>query len=129
MKISAFRTDRTRENQGVWVEIGDGAKLKIARLNNERYKQAFLEHSKPYKVQVRTGTMSEELAGRILRDCFADAILLDWEGLQDDDGNAIEYSRERAAELLAIPDFMSMVEDFASSRELYKREAEEQAGN
>jgi hypothetical protein len=129
MKISAFKTDRQRENEGVWVAIGDGARVKVARFNNERYKQTFLEVSKPYKVQVRTGTLQEEVAQGILRDCFARAILLDWEGLQDDEGNDIPYSEEAAKELLAIPDFMSMIEDFANSRELYRREAQEQAGN
>jgi len=129
MKVSAFKTDEGRERDGVWVDIGDGARLLVARVNNERHKQVFLELTKPYKVQVRTGTIQEEVAARILRECYARTILLSWEGLQDDDGNDIPYSQEAAEELLAIPDFMSMVGEFATTRELYRKEEQEQAGN
>jgi len=129
MKISAFKTDRAREREGVWVDIGDGARVLIARLNNERHKQTFLEVAKPYKVQLRNGTLQEDVAARLLRQCYSKAILLGWEGMQDDEGNDIPYSEEKAEEFLAIPDFMSMVEEYASSRELYRREEQEQAGN
>lgn len=129
MKISAFKTDRTKESEGVWVPIGEGASLLIARMNNERYKRVFVELTKPYRTQVRTGTLSEELAAEILRKCYARAVLLDWKGLQDDDGNDISYSVEEAEEQLKIPDFMSLVEELSNARELYKREADEQAGN
>ena len=130
MKISNFKTDRTRETQGVWVDIGDGARLLIARLNNEHYKQVFLHVSRPYKAQVRTGTMQEDLAEDLLCQCYSKAILLNWEGLQDDGGNEIPYSEEKAYELLkALPDFRALVEDFATTRELYRKEELEQAGN
>lgn len=129
MKITAFKTDRQRENQGVWVDIGDGARLLIARLNNERYKQEFLAQTKPFRTQVRTGTLSEEIAERILRTCYARTVLMGWEGLQDEEGNDIPHSVEKAEELLSIPDFKSLVEELASSRELYRREEAEQAGN
>lgn len=129
MKISAFKTDRTRETQGVWVPIGDGARLLIARLNNEHYKQVFLNVSRPFKTQVRTGTINEEQAEEILRECYSKAILLGWDGLQDDEGNDIPYSQEKAYELLGIADFRALVEDLASTRELYRKEDLEQAGN
>ena len=129
MKISAFKTDRTRENQGVWVPIGDGARLLVARLNNEYYKQVFLNASRPFKTQVRTGTISEDQAEQILRECYSKAILLDWDGLQDDEGTDIPYSQEKAYELLGIADFRALVEELAGTRELYRKEELEQAGN
>ena len=130
MKISAFKTDRTRETQGVWVDIGDGARLLIARLNNERYKQVFLNVSKPYKTQVRMGTLEESLAEDILCKCYSKAVLLGWDGLQDDEGKDVQYSEEKAYELLrTLPDFRQLVEDFATARELYRQEEIVQAGN
>ena len=41
MKISQFRTNEQKEKEGVWVKIGEDARIKVARLGNARYKELF----------------------------------------------------------------------------------------
>ena len=42
---------------------------------------------------------------RITNWLLLNTCLIDWDGLQDDDGNAIPYSKEMAEKLLTDPDF------------------------
>ena len=129
MKVSRFKTNAAKEQNGVWVDIGEGAKLLVARVNNSHYRSVLLRRSKPVAAQMRTGTLPEDKARAILEQCYADAILLDWEGLEDDDGNALEYSKEQALELLRMKDFFEMVENFAMNAELYREEQLNEMGN
>jgi len=129
MRISAFITDQRKENEGVWVPLGAGAQVLVARVGNEKYKQSFLRHSKPHRTQLRTGNLEEDAAQKLLNKVMAETVLLDWKGLEDDDGNDILYSTEKAEELLAIKDFRETIEEIANTRELYRQHEMADAGN
>ena len=122
-----FLTDKSKENQGVWVDLGEGARLLIARHGNERFKLRYQELTAPYAAAIRTKTLSEAVAEKILKQILAETILLDWEGIVDDDGNPVPYSVEKAMEFLDIPDFRSFVEEMSKEQALYRKELEAQA--
>lgn len=130
MKLSRFTTDSTLELNGVWVDIGEGAKLLVARVGNPRYRERLRALMKPYKRQVRTDTLPEDLSEDMVLRAFSETILLGWEGLEDEDGKAVPYSREKAYELLRdLRDFRAIVAEIAQEQETYRAMEAEAEGN
>jgi hypothetical protein len=127
MKISQFKTNTQKEVDGVWVDLGQGARIKVARLGNPKYKAYFSKATKPYRHQLRAGTLSDEVAERILAECMAETVLLGWEGLEDESGNAIEYNTENAVEVLSIKDFRDVVYAYADEMALFTEGEREEA--
>lgn len=130
MKISRFATDLGLEEEGVWVDIGEGAQLKVARVGNPRYRSRVRELSKPYKRQIRADILPEDMSDEIVLRAFSETILLDWKGIEDDNGEPIPYSHENAYELLkGLRDFRTLVADVAQEQETFRRVEAEEEGN
>jgi len=130
MKISSFATDLGLEENGVWVEIGDGASLLIARMGNPKYNEHVRRTAQPYKRQVRNGTMDENLSAKLLNASIAATILLDWKGLEDDKGKEIKYTRATAEQLLGdLKDFRALVVEIATEQQTFRRAEMAEEGN
>ena len=86
-----------------WFEQ-DGAKFLIApNLNNVHRQEMFKLHALG-----DNATMHEQMT--MASATTAKALLLDWDGVEDADGNALPYSEETASEiLLKYPDFLTWV--------------------
>jgi hypothetical protein len=131
MDISKFQTNKSAEEDGVWVDVdGNGTRIKVARINNARYKKYFQKITKPYKRQIRNGTLSEDLAEKLLVDALANTILLDWKGFTKE-GQDFPYSVDNARSFLAeSADFRDLVSDAATEMETFRTaEIEEARGN
>lgn len=129
MDLLNLRTDLNKEQEGTWVDIGKGARLKIARIGNPAYKETFRRLTKPYQRQMRTGNLPDEVAEKILARCLAESVLVGWEGLEMD-GEPIQYSRKAAMDLLMNPqlkDFRDLVTELANEVELFRQEEMEEA--
>lgn len=128
MDISKFQTNKSAEEEGVWVAVdGNGTKIKVARINNARYKKYFQKITKPYKRQIRNGTLAEELAEKLLVDALANTILLDWQGFTRGE-EAFPYSVDNARAFLSeSADFRDFVSDAANEMENYRAEELEDA--
>ena len=119
MKISAFKTDDKLETSGVWVDVAD-LRLRIARMNNPQYEACFRKLSRPHVDGIAAGLTDLTLIEDLMKQAMSQTILLDWDNLQDEDGKAIVYSKEKALELLrTVPDFYRMVLRQAQDREKY----------
>ena len=122
-----FATDESLEEEGVWQDFGDDLKCKIARMGNKNYQKEFQKLSKPYKKQIRRGTLNDAKAEEILIKTMAKAILLGWEGLEED-GNPVPYSEKNAIHILTeYKDFRDLIGDYADDLEAYKIEEDEEA--
>jgi len=128
MDISKFQTNKSAEEDGIWVDVdGNGTKIKVARINNPRYKKYFQKITKPYKRQIRNGTLAEELAEKLLVDALASTILLDWKGFTKGD-EAFPYSVDNARAFLSeSADFRDLVSDAANEMENFRSEELEDA--
>lgn len=109
MKMSELALDAERQENGAWVdEIPEveGLRLKVrGQLNVDwRRLQARLMDAVPRKKRVG-GRLDPDEQDRIMSSCLLNACLLDWEGLEDDEGNAIPYSKQMAQKLLTEPEF------------------------
>lgn len=130
MKIrKQYETDPVAEEEGVWVDIGEGAEVKVARLNNPRHKKALERLRKPYRNILRAGRdLPDEVSDKIAIQGMAEAILLDWRGIEHNDGSEIAYSQEKAKEILTeLKDFRDTVAFLAMEAETFRKEALENA--
>jgi len=125
-----FGTSRELELNGVWVDIGDGARVLVARIGNTRYTEYFQKRMRPHVKALRTKTLSDAVAEEILIDVMSNTILLGWEGIFEGD-QALPYSVANAKRLLQeLPDFRKVINEIADEMEAYKAvELEEGAKN
>jgi len=122
-----FGTDKKKEQEGVWYDIAEGLRMKIARIGNPNYQKKFQAISKPYRRSIRRGTLADEIAEKLLIQCMSESIVLDWEGVEDD-GVEIPYSKDAVIELLTkYPELRGYINDIANELEGFQEEFVEEA--
>lgn len=120
MDMKQFATDRDAETEGVWHDLGDGARIRVARAGNDRWKQAFRRVMGPYRQQIKRDALSEDRLRELSVEVEATTILVDWEGLEEG-GEELDYSAESAARLLTeYPEFRSTVNELADDMRHYR---------
>lgn len=114
MKISDVRVDPSKIEAGAW--IGD-----VPEFETVRFKVRGLGCSEQQKLQRRLfegiprsrrpkGRISDDDQERILNRCLVEVILLDWDGLQNDDDSPLPYSREMAEKFITDPAYRKLRE-------------------
>ena len=127
MRISEFATNKTAEVEGVWQEVGLGAELKIARAGNPKYTEYLRQLAKPYRARLRRRDIPEDIAEAITIKALAKHVLLDWKGIEDEHGELIPYSVEKAENLLKeYPDFRELVAVLSDDMTLFQIESDEE---
>jgi hypothetical protein len=115
-----FGYDKAKAADGVWVDLGNDTTIKIAKLGTNQYQLALMRHTRKHQAQLRSGYVDPELAADITANTLADAILLDWKNMMEDD-KIIPYSRANAYRLLKeYADFRTLVEQYANDRDLFQ---------
>jgi hypothetical protein len=135
--LSKYKTDKTAEIQGTWVEVDAGVEFKIARLNNEKARAERRALEKPYRNF--QGGIPDSVSEDILRKVIARTVLLDWRTKQEDgtfkniivdDGVDVPYSAENVEKLLKdYPDLLNDVVGLSMARETFQAEATEAVKN
>ena len=121
-----FGIDSTKEQEGVVHEMGDGLKMRIARIGNPKYQKRFQAISKPHRRAIRRGTLADEVAEKLLIQCLSETIVLGWEGLEEN-GEEVPYSLENCIRILtAYPELRNYVNDIANELEGYQAEDDEE---
>lgn len=129
-KLSAIRTDPSKESSGVWVDYEGGIRLKIARMNNPAFEKFITDRQAPNISRYRKSKQSDAERDKLIEEATANTILLDWENLEDESGATIPFSPAKALEFFRDPslrDFYRFVLMEASSADNFKKEALEQA--
>lgn len=122
--FAAFATDVTKENEGVWVEVGDSEFL-IARSGNQEYsKKISREFERHRKLLERKDDAADALSEKIMVDVLSETILLGWKNVQFK-GEELPYNAANAKMLLGIKDFRSQVIKLADDFNSYKVDQEE----
>lgn len=129
-----YESDENVEVDGAWIDLGDGAKVKVARWGNPNHEKVIERLRRPYRSMIRSGRdLPKQVSDRIATESLAEAILLGWEGLLDRKGKAIPYSKENALNLLSDPalkDFRETISSIALQAETFRKESlETAAGN
>jgi hypothetical protein len=136
-RLNRIATSTERAADGQWVEFcpaqGDepALELKIARIGNPRYAQRLQELVRPHRRKVRMGF--DEDMEQFVKVAVAECVLVDWRGLEGEDGKPIPYSKEKSVELLTDPiysDLLDFVMDVGGDAAIYReQEIQTTAGN
>ena len=124
----AFGTDTSLEEDGKWFDIGDGARIRIARFGNESHKKILLRLRDPYKaLLLRGGQIPDDVNDDIITESMAQTILLDWEGMFDQDNEAIPFSAEAARTSFKLyKDFLELVSQLSLNAANFRTETQEE---
>lgn len=122
-----FGTDKKKELEGVWHDLGEGLEVLVARIGNPKYKKRFQAITKPHRRALDRKTLPDEVAERLMIQCMSETILLDWKGLEED-GKEVPYSTENAIRILTeYRDLREYIDDISKELEGYKQEEDEEA--
>jgi hypothetical protein len=130
MDFSEVKVNNALAEGGVWMEHDDTTSFLVARMGNKKFQTYFQKLIRPYQRQFDAGKLSAEKQTDIMCKCMAKTVLLDWRGLTMD-GEEIEYSEERAYELLSMEgadEFRDLVTSYAQDAEAYRNDTLEEQG-
>lgn len=103
-----FATDEDREKSGVWLDYGP-YRVKIARAGgaNKDYQKALERLSRKYRHQIKAETMDNDLQEKLLRQVYAQTVILEWESEvgKDEEGKPIYEAgieQEESKDLLPV---------------------------
>ena len=123
MKFSSLKTSPEKESQGVWMAYGSDLKVRVARTNNAKFREEVQRLSRPHQISLKTGNLDPKVAEDIMKTAASRFILLDWQGLEEDDGSAIPYSSQKARELFdQSQDFFATIMELANNAALFKND-------
>lgn len=116
-----FRASSEKTIEGVWVDLGDGLKVRVAHMKNPRYQEALERLLKPHRVAMKTNTLPDDVVEAAVVEAMAEAILLDWQG------DEVAYSKAAAVSYLGNPEtreFRDVIAALAKDFELFRAEYE-----
>lgn len=126
--FSSFATDETLENEGKWFPMSKTAKVKVARVGNDRYKALLQEKLKEAQLGDMPEKEANEVAEGILIEVMARTILVGWSGLTYQ-GKEAPYSHEMALTFLNVKDFRKKIGELSNNLESYRVKEEVAQGN
>ena len=141
-----FKTDADLEKKGVEIDYGD-FRITIARAGrgNQKYAKILERKAKPFRRALQSGSLSDEKAISMLREAYAEAVILRWETLRDGeweigieapaDGNKdkqfLPFTVENIILTLEnLPDLFADIQSQSNDIALFRQEyLEDDAGN
>src|ERR1043166_2259135 len=88
-----YSTDKVAEEEGQWVDFGDGIKVQLRRLNCKKSRDVRRRLEKPYAKQFRGQDIPDEIQERMLNAQLAKAVIVGWEGVPNPDNTSELQSR------------------------------------
>lgn len=115
----AYQLGKKVNDEGIW-ENYSGARLKIARAGSVEFLKAQEELEKPYRKKIDKGTLGAKAKRDLNLRGLARAILVDWDGVEDEEGNAVAYTEDLGVSALRDdPDLLEFVTEIALDNENY----------
>lgn len=110
MKLSDIKRDTTAIAQGQWVGELDGMgdlRLKVRGISTPSVlaTKSAKTRAALKKDRMRDGSLTQEAENRIWGEVMAEVILLDWEGVLDENGKPLKYDPALALQLCTHPDW------------------------
>ena len=125
-----FATDKNVERDGVVLSYGKNSKnkdinIRIARAGgaNIRYAKLLEAAIKPYRRQLQNETMDNGVAEDITMRVYAQSVVLGWEGVEDENGNDMEFTVENCMKLFKdLPDLWADIQSQATRAALFRQD-------
>lgn len=141
-----FATDKNLETDGITIDYGDFS-IRIARAggSNQRYNKVLERKSKPFQRSIANDSLDPNTAERILRETYAESVILGWSGVTYDDvtpegedlpedkagSDEAPFTKENVIAVFEnFPDLYSDIQSQATKMSLFRKEVlEENAKN
>lgn len=128
--FSRYSTDKTAEEDGQWVNYGDGLEVKIRRLNSAKSKEVRRRLEKPYVKQFRGADIPDSIQEMLLNQQLAKAIVVDWKGVPDPENpdKPLACTEENILSMIQqFPDFRDDILTASMERATFQREDQKAA--
>lgn len=128
-----FKTDNSLEKEGILLEYGENSKgkpiaIRIARAGgaNKAYEKRMEIRVKPYRRQIQNEIIETALVEKIIKEVYAETIVLGWENVEDENGNDMEFSVENCLKLFDdLPDLFRDIQEQSQRAALFRQEVRE----
>ena len=128
-----FKTDESIEQSGVILEYGvtddnRPIRIRIARAGggNARFAKLLEQKLKPHRRQIQNESLDESVASSILREVYAETVILGWENVQDKDGKDLPFNKENCLQLLTdLPELFSDIREQSTKVALFRADIRE----
>ena len=131
-----YETDMAKEVEGFWYPVNKKISIKMARAGgaNLEFSKAMEASTRPHRKRggaFEGDNVDIELATELMRDAFAETIILDWKGITTKDGKKVACSPAAAKKLLTdLPDLYLELRDAAGAASNFRMdEIKDDAGN
>lgn len=121
MKITKFKVDKNKSTAGVWVfwDADQDMGFLIARTGNNKNRRAVDEATNKRGFQRLDPVLKEQA----YEEAAIGTILLDWKGVEDDDGNEFPFNHENALWLFRnCPEIKSFIFEQAGEMSNFREE-------
>ena len=111
-----FATDTLREAEGFWHPVSDTIQFLMARAggSNSNFAKSLEVRTRPHRRKIDNDDMDLDLANKIMIEVFAETVIKDWEGITNEDGEPMPYTKENAVMLLTqLPDLFNELREVA----------------
>lgn len=129
--LQDYVTDPNMESEGVDIHFGDAdltVTIRRAGGANRKFDPAVAKHSKPYRKKLRSNSLPVDVfRSRVLVPSYFDAVVIGWEGVNDEDGQTVPFTRENfTAFVEAFPEIFDELVDHASSPTTFQEDSPEE---
>jgi len=127
----AFGTDENLEKgEGVDLDYGDCGIITIHRAggSNKKFGSVFAAKLRPYERQMQMGTLEDGIAERLLAEAYAEAVIVGWRGVKNDQGKALAFEKKNVVKLLLdLPELFRDIQEQAQKAANFRRAGIEDA--
>lgn len=133
-----FKADPNLEKDGIVLQYADNSKgepieFRIARAGggNAAFTKRLEVLTKPYRRQIQTETIERAQVDKLIRQAYAETVVLGWKNVEDEAGNPLPFTVENCVKLFTdLPDLFADIQEQAQKAVLFRAELREaDAGN
>jgi len=132
---SKFETDKSLNKSGIVLNFGKnskgedmGIRILPAGEENEAYTKRMEHVFKPYQRQLAAKTMDTKLLKKLVMEVYAETVVIDFENIEDRDGQNIPYTKENAIRVFNdLPALWNDIQAQAQDWTLFRLDLQEAA--
>ncbi len=127
----AYQTDEQAEEQGAWVEVRAGVRLRIRSDNSLKARDWAMRRAKGQRQLLLANghVLPPKLQDKNEIDMCTEVLITAWDGVTDRDGNLLAFSRDAAKQLMTdLPALRREILYASRTEETFRKEEVEQLG-
>jgi hypothetical protein len=125
--FAMFGASETDSEEGKWFPFNKEISVKVRRFKSKKSRNVRERIEAPHKrLNKFGGKISDDVQNDITKEHMAEAILIDWKGVKDKDGNVVPYSKAAAMQFFTLlPEFMDQIATLSLDLDNYRDEVKD----